>query len=338
MKLPHKLISFIASRTVTLWLIGLFIVYYLTKAVWSKEAFGAFISHLGNHAVFRLLYAVFFLNVTCRASAALKRSWPCKPRFFLRLPLYLGLIIFLFSLFMSLNVRKTLWSPPLGEGDPVVIPWEAEQLQVVQVEPALKKKALRAEGSAIFDYEPIVTLQDAVGKRFSVGAFPPTQIHSTYLHILQFGIGPGVELKKDGEVVSQGYVALNLTPFGVVDTFQLQPYHYQFYISVVPNGTVKKGREIARNYDLEKPRYHLEIVAGDRAIYAGDVETGREMAFDGQMTVRFIAPSDWVLLDIVHDPFLFWFVGGILLLVAGALLYPLSLLMKKCDSELKNAA
>jgi hypothetical protein len=326
MKLPQKLISFIASRTLTLWLIGLFIVYYLTVAVWSKEAFATFIFSLGNHALFRLLYVIFFLNVTYRASAALKRCWPYKLRFFLLLPLYLGLVILLFSLFMSVNIRKTQWSQPLGEGDPVQIPWEDEPLQIVQVDPALKKKALRAEGSAIFDYEPVVTLQNAAGERFRVGAFPPARVLSSYIHVLQFGIGPGVELKKNGEVVSRGYVALRLTPFGVVDNFELQPYHYQFYVGIIPNGSIKKGREIARDYDLEKPRYHLEVVAGDSTIYAGDVETGSDTAFDGRMTLRFMTPSDWVLLDIVYDPFLLWFAAGILLLLAGSLLYPLTLL------------
>jgi len=86
-------------------------------------------------------------------------------------------------------------------------------------------------------------------------------------------------------------------------------------------------REIARDYDLEKPRYHLEIVKGDRALFSGDVETDRDTAFDGQMTLRFFAPSDWVLLDIAHDPFLFWFAAAIILLFVGALLYPLSLFL-----------
>ena len=129
--------------------------------------------------------------------------------------------------------------------------------------------------------------------------------------------------------MSRGYVALRLTPFGVVDTFEMEPNPYRFYVSVVPNNTVKKGREIARDYDLEKPRYHIEIVRGDRAIYAGDVETDKDTAFDGQMTLRFFTPSDWVLLDIAYDPFLPWFVTGIVLLIAGALLYPLALLMTR---------
>jgi hypothetical protein len=172
-------------------------------------------------------------------------------------------------------------------------------------------------------------LQDTAGKKYRVGAFPPKQIHASFLHVLQFGIGPGIELKKGEEVVSQGYVALRLTPFGVVDQFDIQPYSYQFFVSIVPSRTIKKGREIARDYDLEKPRYHLEIVKGENSIYAGEVETDSITKFDGQMTLRFRAPSDWILLEVAYDPFFTWFVIGIVLIAAGLLLSPLSWLLPR---------
>ena len=327
MKLPHKFISFLGSKTLALWLIGILIVQYLTTAVWAGEAFGVFIINLGRNSISRYLYILFFINRTLSTLGVVKSLFPSKRKLVLRLPLYAGWLILLFSVFMSVNIRKSLWTQPLGLGDPVAISWEPVPLRIVQVDPALKKKQLRTENSSIFNYEPIVTVQDAAGERFSVGAFPPKRIHSSYFHILQFGIGPGVELKKDGKVAFSSYMALRLTPFGLVDTFEIPPYPYRFYINVIPNATIKKGRELARDYDLEIPRYHLEIVKGETVIYSGDAETERNIAFEG-MTLRFYAPSDWVILEVASDPFLSWFVVGIFLIVAGAIVYPFSWLKR----------
>ena len=318
------ILLFLRSRTLTVWLVGLFVLYYLTMAVWVGEAFGRYILHLSSSNLFRAYYLVFLLNVLLRSFDALKGAWPVRPRFFLRLPLLVGLALFLAAVFLSLNVRRTEWLPPIGDGDVISLPWEGRPYRVVAVEPALKKKALRTDNAAVFDYEPGIIVEDERGRRSAVRAFPPARVGKSYLHVLNFGIGPGIELRKSGADVWKGNVALRLTPFGVVDTFELPEIPYKFYLSIIPNRIIKKGKETARDYDLARPRYLVEIVKGDRVVVRE--ETDSEISFDGSMSLLFFPPADWVLLEAVYDPFLPLFVAGLGLLFVGVFLYPFSLL------------
>src|SRR3990172_12130421 len=173
MRRLKKIFSFMGSQTLTVWLLGALILYYLTAAVWTKEALGTFITALGQNKAFLAVYAVTLLNITMRTAVALRKLWPDKARFFLRLPLYAGTVLFLFSMIMSLNVRQSLRTQPVGEGDMIHIPWEQGALRIVRVEPALKQKALRTDDSMIFDYEPAVLLGDDDRALHRVGAFPP---------------------------------------------------------------------------------------------------------------------------------------------------------------------
>lgn len=321
-----KSLEFLRSAALTVWLTGLFAVSYLTVAVWSREAFAKFITYLGSSHLFRALYLLFFVNVALRIFGRIARSRPPRLRLCLQLPLMLGFLVFLASLFLSLNMRKKVWLPPLGLGDVITVPWSGERYLIRSVEPALKRKALRTEGSAIFDYEPGVTLLDEQNAIHVVGAFPPRRVGSSYLHVLNFGIGPGVELKKGSDVVSGGFVALRLTPFGSVDTFVLPRASYTFYLSIIPDNTVKKGRETALHYDLEKPKYRVAVVKGDAVI--AQAETDSSLSFDGEYTLKFSTPSDWVVLELAYDPFLSVFVFSVFLMALGCFAFPLSFLIK----------
>jgi len=321
-------LAFLRSRTLTVWLVGLFILYYLTMAVWVGEAFGRYVSHLSSSNFFRAFYLLFFFNVLLRSYDALRAAWSHRPNAFLRLPLYLGLIIFLAGFFLSLNFRQTQWLRPMGREDVISVPWDAQSYQIETVVPALEKKVLRTvEDTRIFDYEPGVTIRDRIGRQHLIGAFPPRKIGSTYFHVLTFGIGPGIELRKRNEVVEKGQVALKLTPFGSVDTFELPPFPYKFYLSIVPNRLVKKSKETARDYDLAHPRYRVEIVKGDQVIAKAETETS--VPFDGDMELFFFEPDDWVVLEAVRDPYLIWFVISLAMLFVGVILFPFTLFPRK---------
>ena len=327
MAMGIPILAFLRSRTLTVWLVGLFIVYYLTMAVWVGEAFGRYVSHLSSSNVFRAYYLLFFVNALLRSYDALRGAWPQRRNVFLRLPLYLGLIIFLAAFFLGLNFRQTQWLRPMGRGDVISVPWEARSYQIIAVVPALEKKVLRTEDDIrIFDYEPGITIRDKSGRQHLIGAFPPRKIGSTYYHVLMFGIGPGVELRKRNEVVVKGQVALRLTPFGAVDAFDLPPFPYKFYLAIVPNRLIKKGKETARDYDLEHPRYRVEIVKGDQVI--AKAETGTKVPFDGDMELSFYEPDDWVIIEAVRDPFVIWFISGFCLFVVGLILYPFSMAVR----------
>jgi hypothetical protein len=321
-------LAFLRSRTLTVWLVGLFVLYYLTMAVWVGEAFGRYVTHLSSSNFFQAFYLLFFVNVLLRSCDALRGAWPHRPAVFLRLPLYLGLIIFLAAFFLSLNFRKTEWLPPMGRGDVISVPWEAQSYQIKTVVPALEKKVLRTDNDTrIFDFEPGITMVKSDGEQFAIGAFPPRKIGYTYYHILMFGIGPGIELRKRNEIVNKGFMALRLVPFGVADHFEIQPFPYKFYLTIVPNRLIKKGAETARDYDLEHPRYRVEIAKGDEVIAKAETETS--VQFDGEMELSFFEPDDWVVIEAVRDPFVIWFVIGFAMLFAGVFLYPCTIFLRK---------
>ena len=210
----------------------------------------------------------------------------------------------------------------------MAVPWEKGSCQILSVEPALKKRALRTDDIAIFDYEPGITMKDAEGRTHAIRAFPARKVGSTYYHVLQFGIGPGVELRRNREVLVRQQVALRLTPFGVVDTFELPQQPYTFHLSIVPNHIIQKGKETARDYDLTRPRYHVEIVKGDRMLARGETDTS--LAFDGTMSLSFFPPDDWVIIEAVYDPYLLWLAAGAGLVVLGLILFPLSSSHERC--------
>jgi len=321
MPLLSRTVSLISSGTMTVWLGGLFVLYYLTMAVWSKEAFGTFIELLHSNWAVRLLYLLFLFNVTARIAQFLFAMRRNRVRLLLRLPLALGFVLFLVSSFASVNVRQSRWQL-IGTGDSITPGWDSEIYRVVHIEPAVKKRLLRTSDSLIFDYEPGVTLMDSRGRRHDIGAFPPRRVGRSLMHVLNFGIGPGVELRREGRVISRGYYALRLIPFGNTDAFEVKPLPYKFYVTVVPSNIRHKANEEAREYDLDRPRYRLEIVKGDRTIYSG--ETEQSAVFDGDMEIVFYRPENWVLIEMVHDPFYYIFVVSIFMVAAGTVCYPFS--------------
>lgn len=323
----EKVIAFLGSPTLTVWLVGIFVVYYLTISVWIGEAFARYVQMVSSSTVFRMFFVLFLLNLVLRVADAVRSRRSGWTALLLRLPLLLGMVLVLASFFLSLNYREMKWSQPLGEGDPIEFPWDQEHYQIVSVEKAINKRAMRTDDSVIFDYEPGITIVGPDGEKRAIGAFPPRKVGKSFLHVLQFGIGPGIELRRGNEVLWKGYVAPRLVPFGSVDTVEIPPYPYQFYLSIIPTGVLQKGKEAARTYDLERPRYLIKIVKGDRTI--AEKETEDTVAFDGNMTLTFFTPSDWVLIEAVRDPFLPWFAFSILLLLVGVLLFPFSYLVRR---------
>jgi len=317
----------LSSKALTVWSVGLFLLYYLTMAVWSKEAFGTYILHLSSNNLFRAFYLLFLSNVAIRTARAVKALRRQRMVLFLRLPLLTGIVLLLASLFGSLNTRSVLWSPPVGEGDVLTMPWDQSSYRIRSVVPAVRKHSLRSETSAIFDYEPGAVIVDDSGREHAIGAFPPSRIGATYLHVLQFGIGPGFEVRRGQGVINQGFVALRITPFGVVDQFEIDGLPYTFYLSIMPNRVVKRGKETANEYDLERTKYRVEAVRGDTVVARGETES--ELPLEGGMALRFLPPADWIIIQAVRDPFLAWLVVGLALVAGGLLLYPLSQLFRE---------
>lgn len=326
MNATRTIAGFLGSRSLTLWLTGAFILSYITAAVWSEEAFASFVAGLATNVPVMVGYLLFSVNVLIRSTGALNGVRNRPALFLMKLPLSAGAVLLLFSFFLSVNLREGRWMIA-GEGDVFRLPGEESAVHVLQVDIPIRKNMLVTKDSALFAYEPSVMLADRSGTITRVGAFPPVQMHSALLHIMNFGIGPGVELRSGKTVVQRGEIPLRLIPFGNVDTFEFPPSPYRFYVGILPTRTVKKGKESAHEYDLTRPRYRVEVVKGDRTI--ARTETDTTVLFDGWMSLRFFTPSPWVQLEAVHDPFRTWFIAGCALLLTGTLLLPLTRLLER---------
>lgn len=325
MKTLHRAFRFFSSSALTAWMLFLFIIYYLTTSVWFGEAFARYIGYISGTLTGRVVYLIFFLNILLRVVSALKRGGILSLRQLLRVPLYLGFLLFLLSSFLSLNIRDARWMM-LGEGDNISLPWEGVSYRVISIEPAIKTDILRTSDSRVFDYEPHVNLLNLrSGERYRVGAFPVRKVGASYIHILNFGIAPVLELRDDERVLASGPVALRLIPFGGVDSFELRELKYKFYLHVIPNRIIRKGGEVARRYDMNHPRYQIQVVKGDKTVYDGEAED--EITFDGKR-LKFFSPIYWVQLECVHDPAYPFYIVSIFTLIAGVILFPVSLLFR----------
>ena len=321
------------SPVLTLFFLSAGVFSYLSFSVWSSEAFAWHMIQLRNSVLAQTLAVLFILNVSGRTVRAVWRMRQSRLRLFLRLPLFLGLIIFLNAFFLSHVFRSNRWEL-VGEGDIVTL-GRTKEYRVVRIDPAIGDEVYRSETSdGIFRYEPLLELADPEGGRYTVKAYPPLRINGSYLHVLNFGIGPGIELIDHGQTVSKSYVALRLLPFGSVDKFEIPPYPYRFYLSILPGKTLMRGERKVQYYDLKKPRYRTEIEKGEKIILRE--ESADAVQFDEQMRINFFEPGRWVIIEEVRDPFVMWFFLGLVLLAGGVIVYPFSFLAKVGKKPLRN--
>jgi len=321
-----RFFGLLSSRALTIWLFAAGIVYYVTVAVWSREPFASLTENLKTNPLFIIAAIVLYANITVRGIRAILRLRKNRKVMYLRVPLISGLIIFLFAFFMSNAFRQFQWR--IVGVDDMLDFGKGKVFRVLHIDPALKSDVIRMEGEeGIFSYEPSLTLIDRDGIRYEVGAYPPSRIKGLYMHVLQFGIGPGIEFIENNTVIAKGYMVMRLLPFGLTDGFEIPPFPYRFNLTIRPDRTIRKGNEIAFHYDIKSPLYNVQITKGDKPII--ETETVSGVSFDDHMRLNFFRPDFWIMLETVKDPFLPLFVTGMVLLVIGIFLYPLSFLPGK---------
>jgi len=320
MKALQIIYRILSSTRLTIGIPAMFVFYYITVAIWSGEAFGKYIILISSDNRARAIYCIFLINISL---VILNRLWSLRRSIFrllLRSPLYIGFILFLLSSFLSINLRDTRWML-LGEGDVIRLPWDRVSYRVMRIESALESDVTRRSDSPVFDYEPYVWLLDSIGQTHRIGAFPARRINNTYMHILNFGIAPVIELREGKRVIASGPVALRLIPFGGTDSFEIR--EYKFNLKVMPNSIIKDDRgEITRRYDLQRPEYHIQVIKGDRLILEGISDD--EIRFDSNV-MRFYRPIFWIQLELVHDPVYPFFIISLLMTIIGMIIFPFSL-------------
>ncbi|MFZ2197516.1 MAG: hypothetical protein WAV13_07280, partial [Thermodesulfovibrionales bacterium] len=244
-KLFRKPFGVISSAGFLIWITGGWIVYYVLSSIWMREAFAAFATGVARNAFVQVLFALFLVSGYCNLirvfGEALKKG---GKRLLLRMMLPFGIMLFFTGLFLSLSTKQFSWITA-GEGHSIGPAWGHERYTVTEIKSGLPASFLDTGevGGKFFSYEPKVLVSDKASNSFEIGAFPPTKIGSTYYHILNFGLAPGVRLTEEGTVKDEGYVPLRIFPPGNNDSFEVQPYPYRFLVSMEPGKVIQKGRE-----------------------------------------------------------------------------------------------
>lgn len=138
--LLKRLLGFLSSKELLIWLVILWIVYYLTAAIWWKEAFAHFVISLKNNPVSQGLYAALITNLAIRLVRTLKKGQQA----FRKAPLLLGFLIFLIGFFLS-AITKNVNYVIMGEGERYSPLWEDYTLYVDKVNAPIKEMYLDQE-------------------------------------------------------------------------------------------------------------------------------------------------------------------------------------------------
>ena len=329
MNLISRIKTFIAalsSKAFLLWMIGGWIVYYVFSAIWTDEAFGFFAAGIGTNPLVQFPFVLFmvcaYMNVVRVSIDVLNRG---KMQFALWVVMPLGVLLFLTGFFMSLYSREA-GQRIIGEGDIIKPPWVTETYHVTGIEPGLRESLLDIESDkGIFSHEPKMTLVDRNSKSHVIGAFPPTKIDGTYYHILNFGIAPGIEFYKDGNLRFKGYMPLKVLIPGSSDHFEIGPYPYRFLVSLQPENVDRRRYGPALRYDLKAPVYYMQVFKDEKIIAEGNSREG--IRFD-DYTLQFTDHTYWVMLEVAKTPGMPVLIAGILLIVIGIPLWLLSTFLR----------
>ncbi len=309
---PYRLLS---SRAFLFWAMGCWILYYVISAIWLKEAFGAFVGGLRENLFMQVPYILFLVSACLnimRASFDVFRKSRAGLVFWLVLPL--GLVLFFTGFFMSTTMRES-GQRFVGEGDLFRPPWSSQEYRITDIEPGLKDTLSSSEiYTGIFAHEPKLRVMDNLSQVSEIGAFPPSQLGSTYYHILNFGIAPGVILSDGKKILSQGYMVLRIITPGSSDVFEIAPYPYRFVASMEPETTVQGGQDTVSQFRLKQPRFHVRVFSGEQVIAEGDPDRGIEV---DNLKLTFFSPTYWVLLEAVKDPGIAVMHAGVVMLTIG---------------------
>jgi hypothetical protein len=323
-KTVKYILTFLSSKALLLWLIGGWLMYYVASAIWMEEAFAFFVSGVEKNTLIRIPFVLFlvsgYFNLVRVFINKLKGS---KVGFSAWLMLSIGVMLYFTGFFLSINFRQ-FDSRLVGEGHMLRLPWDMKNYRISTVTPGLKDKYKKTVSGGLLEREPKITITDSSSNIYEVGAYPPVSIEGTYVHILNYGVAPGVELYADGALTKKGYMALRLLPPGRSDYFDLQPLPYRFLVSLAPDHSDFGGHHPVPEFNLKDPVYSTRVFKGDKIIAEGD--STKAVKFD-RFALAYFEPKYWVQLESARDPGILVMRLGIFLFVFGIPVYILRLAM-----------
>jgi hypothetical protein len=315
LKLPFTLLS---SKACLLWLTGGWVLYYVTTAIWLDEAFAFFVYGVKNNTFIQIPFAAFlisgYLNLLRVFREKLSRS---KLAFIAWLMISGGAMLYFTGFFLSINTRD-YDNRIVGVGDFLDMPWSKERYYISAIKPGLRDSFRMTDTGGILQYEPKITIKDSSSRSYEVGAYPPLKINGTYIHILNYGLAPGVRFYRGGVLSAEGYMPLRILPPGRSDFFEIRPYPFRFLVFLASEHMDYSEHYPEPVYNLKDPLYNTRVFSGEKMVAEGDSREG--LSFN-DYKLSYFKPSYWIQIESARDPGIPFMRFGIFLLVFGIPVY-----------------
>lgn len=314
MRVFKTLYNIISSKSFLILIISGWGFFYVTGAIFLKEAFAFFIDGLRDNPFIYIPYLIFLMSGYANLFRTIMDSLKGERLRLIGKILPFGVMVFLTGFFISAQLRTFDWIVT-GEGDMIRLKWSGEEFLISKINLGIKEKFIDFEETkGVFAFEPKAMIMDRESRMLEIGAFPPRRSRGNYFHILNCGLAPGIILKEGEKMITEGYIPMRILPPGSNDFFEIPPYPYRFLLSLSPERVIQKGESKLSEYNLREPRYRLRVMKGETVVAEG--EAVREMDFDS-LRINFMTPVPWILLEVVNDPGLPLMVLGLLISVAG---------------------
>jgi len=310
----------LSSKAFLLWIIGGWIIYYVSTALWTEEAFANFAAGLEKNLLIQIPYVLFlasgFLNLLRRIVALIKEMKSKDLLTWIFLPL--GILLF-FTGFLVSSTTRQMEHILIMEGDIIRPAWGNETYRVVSLNPGVAERSADSKtGKGIFAYEPKIIIADESSNSFEIGAFPPSRVKGAYYHILNFGIAPGIIVNEGDEKKVDGYMALNIRTLGSSDYFDIPSYPYRVLVSI---DSLKNEKGYS---------FKARIFKGEKVISEGDPYKGIRF---NNLTLHFFEPVFWVQLSVVKDSGVLIIVSAIFMIAIGVPLSTIRLILRAKSSS-----
>jgi hypothetical protein len=294
MRIAKSIYRLLSSPSFLIWLAGGWLMYYTFSAIWFEEAFASFVSGTTENILLKIPFVAFllsgYLNVVRAFKSRLQQSRTGFAAWFISST---GILLYLTGFFLSLQLRQ-YESLLIGSGDMLRTSWMSETYRVASVDPGIKEHiTVSGEDTPVLEREPRVVLTDSRSRRWSIGAYPPARRGLTYLHILNTGIAPGVQLYENDRLIQKGYMALRLLPPGQSDFFDIAPYPYRFLTALSPSESA------ANVFDISNPIYNTRVFKGEKLI--AEQKSSSFVKFD-RYELRYFKPKYWAQVEVARDP------------------------------------
>jgi hypothetical protein len=141
----RSLTEILSSKELLLWLLGAWVLYYVTSAFLLDEAFATFVHGLRASFLIRIPYVLLIVSGFLNVVRVVRQRWHRGRAYaLLSVVLPFGVVVFLAGFLLSASYRQTLWVQ-VGEGQVVTPPWAAQTLEVGPIKPSLDTETLQSE-------------------------------------------------------------------------------------------------------------------------------------------------------------------------------------------------